>query len=268
MGRSKPFEKSFGTQVSNKIIQLHESNGVKFYNNKNMAVKCFRDSKATQPAILSEIELENGDIFPCDLCLLAVGAIPCTEFIQNSDLELNCRNLVVVNENMKSNVDGVYAAGDITSFPRKCILPGLGFDVHNKNDDLINIGHWAFASSQGKCAALSIINEVNSENHDNKLKVVPFFWSTQFGENVRFSGFNDKYDSIIFHQTKGEFKSDKFKFAAFYIESNQVIGVCTLTWDPMCALFAEILFAGIEVNKGHIQNDPLNSLKKLLKDNN
>ena len=39
--------------------------------------------------------------------------------------------------------------------------------------------------------------------------------------------------------------------------------MCTLDWDPVCALFAEALYDEIEVRRENVTNDPFD-LKKLL----
>ncbi len=140
MGRSRPFEKVFGDQVSAKITQLHESKGVKFYSEKSFDIKRFIGEE-----VISEVELSNGERLPCDMCLLALGGSPCTDFLGDSGLLMSEKGLVVVDGCMKTSVKDVYAAGDVTSFPRGC-LPGLNVQG---GDELVNIGHWGLAMSQG-----------------------------------------------------------------------------------------------------------------------
>lgn len=162
---------------------------------------------------------------------------------------------VCVDKNMKTNLNDVFAAGDITSFPRSC-LPGL---YNPGNEENVSIAHWGLASQQGRSAALSIINQTRTEQIQSELKVVPFFSSTMFGNSLRFSGYNQGYTQVIFH-------SDSNKFAAFYIDtehSNKVTGVCTLNHDPICAIFAELMFNEIEVRVEHVKSNPMD-IKKLL----
>ena len=54
---------------------------------------------------------------------------------------------VIVDRSMKTSINEVYAAGDITSFPRAC-LTGL----NNKKEDSenVSIAHWGLASQQGE----------------------------------------------------------------------------------------------------------------------
>ncbi len=94
---------------------------------------------------------------------------------------------------------------------------------------------------------------------EEPLKNVPFFWSAQFGKNIRFSGFNEKFDSVVFHESE----ENSLKFAAYYVLANRVVGVCTLDWDPLCALFTELMYSGIEVRSEHVKADA-NAIRKLL----
>ncbi len=104
---------------------------------------------------------------------------------------------------------------------------------------------------------MSIINSNTEQDSTSKsgLKIVPFFWSSQHGKNLRFAGYNHHYDVIIFHEDKkGE---NELKFAAFYLLSNIVVAVCSLDWDPVCALFAEAMYNGKQVRREHVERDPL-----------
>ncbi len=140
VGRSRPFEKAFGEKTSAKIIQLHESKGVKFYNDKKFDIKQFIGEKNVK-----EIELCNGEKYSCDLCLLALGGSACTDFLKNSGIVMTETRLVPVDGCMRTSVKDVYAAGDVTSFPRDC-LPGINVEG---GDQMVNIGHWGLAMSQG-----------------------------------------------------------------------------------------------------------------------
>lgn len=254
MGRRPPFESIFGPQVSKKIRILHESKGVKFLIKPDFDLAEYQGSKSGE---IEGVKLKDGSNWPADLVVLAIGSQPVTDFLRNSSIKLTPDNYVQVDEFMQTNIPNVYAVGDIAYFPRSC-LPGLESSNH------VNIAHWGVASSQGRVAAQSIIDSDKSSNSDkHALKVVPFFWSTQYGKSIRFAGLNDGYREILFHEDKT--KQDEFKFAAFYLDSSdKCIGVCTMNWDPVCAIFSEALFAGIQVRKHHIDLDPID-IKKLLK---
>ena len=82
-----------------------------------------------------------------------------------------------------------------------------------------------------------------------------------FKFKVRFAGYNHDYDVILFHEDKKN--ENEYKFAAFYLLSDIVVAVCSVDWDPVCALFAEAMQNGIHVKRHHIEADPLD-IKKLL----
>jgi apoptosis-inducing factor 3 len=259
ISRNKPFESIFGSQAADKIVQLHQSKGVQFITLNNFDIHQFHESQ-TIPGKLGSIQITDhrSDINQsADLCILAIGGQPCTEFLANSsELKMTPNKLIIVDKNMKTNLDDVYAVGDITSFPAECIK-----GIHVTNDTHVNIQHWSVACNQGRSAALALINQSRVENKLNSdFITVPFFWSMQLKKSIRFAGFNKNYDSVVFHDDA----QNALKFAAFYLNKEQiVVGVASLDWDPICAIFTECLYNGIEVKREHIEKDP-NDLKKLL----
>lgn len=158
MSRRKPFEAALGTQASVKIQKLHESKGVKFFTDPKFDIVEFKESKS-KPGTLESVKLNDGSVWPVDLCLLAIGSKTEADFLRSTSLKLNVDNYIYVDKHMKTNVDNVYAAGDVTFFPRSC-LAGLDLTSNktNKSLDYVNIGHWGVASLQGRIAALSIVD--------------------------------------------------------------------------------------------------------------
>ena len=58
------------------------------------------------------IKLESGKTVTTDMVILSIGVSPDTKFLQNSGVNLGERGHILVNENLETNVDGVYALGD------------------------------------------------------------------------------------------------------------------------------------------------------------
>ncbi len=54
----------------------------------------------------------NGDCIESDMVLLAIGVVPDTELAQKAGLELGIKNSVVVNDNMQTSDEDIYAVGD------------------------------------------------------------------------------------------------------------------------------------------------------------
>jgi NADPH-dependent 2,4-dienoyl-CoA reductase/sulfur reductase-like enzyme/nitrite reductase/ring-hydroxylating ferredoxin subunit len=244
----KPFGNVFGDEVADRIVGLHESKGVKFLVEDKLEVVAFQASNESNKRLTS-VKLSNGTELSVDLCLVAIGSRPATSFLAGTAVDLNANGYIIVDENMKTNVPDVFAVGDVTSFPRRCLQSPIDTDDH------VSIGHWHMASSQGKCAAHAIMEDLKP------LRCVPFVWTVHFGKSIRFAGFIDRHDQVVFHSDPD--KKNSLKFAAFYLKSNVVVGMCTCDWDPLCATLAELMYNNVRIARERIEKNPLD-LKNLM----
>ncbi len=99
----------------------------------------------------------NGDRYPCDFAGVAIGLTFNTEYLRGTGLEQD--NGIVVDEYMQTNLENVYAAGDITQFYD--VL--LGEQAQN--------GSWGSAKEQGRVAAVNMASGDESE---------PFQWVSSY----------------------------------------------------------------------------------------
>ena len=86
----------------------------------------------------------------------------------DSNIELDARGNVIVDENLGTNVKDVFAAGDIASFPLRLPIFEAG------ESRRVNVGHWQLALALGKCAGLNVAAQELTQ-----IKTVPFFWTVQ-----------------------------------------------------------------------------------------
>ncbi|ELZ01560.1 FAD-dependent pyridine nucleotide-disulfide oxidoreductase [Natrialba chahannaoensis JCM 10990] len=91
----------------------------------------------------------NGERYECDFAGVAIGLTFNTEFLRGVDLEMD--NGIVVDEYMQTNVDDIYAAGDITRF----------YDV--LLGDQAQNGSWGSAKEQGRVAAVNMAADDEDE---------------------------------------------------------------------------------------------------------
>ena len=63
---------------------------------------------------LKGVELDNGDKFELEGLFIAVGMLPQNEFAKSLGVELNEKGEIVIDRLSRTNVKGVYAAGDVT----------------------------------------------------------------------------------------------------------------------------------------------------------
>ncbi len=99
----------------------------------------------------------NGERYPCDFAGVAIGLTFNTEYLRGTGLETD--NGIVVDEYMQTNLDDVYAAGDITQFYD--VL--LGQQAQN--------GSWGSAKEQGRVAAVNMAADEAVE---------PFEWVSSY----------------------------------------------------------------------------------------
>ena len=128
---------------------------------------------------------------------------------------------------MASTVPGIWAAGDIVSFP-----------LSTYGNQMVSIEHWGVAMYLGKVAALSIMGR------PVEAVTVPFYCTEQCGYSIRVAGHPDGYDDIIL-----DIEKEVRKFLAFYCIDDLVVAVATLNRDPIAAHFANLRKEGQQLRK-------------------
>ncbi|MFC7072202.1 NAD(P)/FAD-dependent oxidoreductase [Halovenus rubra] len=104
----------------------------------------------------------DGDRYEGDWAGVAIGLNFNTEWLQGSGVE--CDNGIIVDEHMQTNVDDIYAAGDITQF----------YDVIL--DDRTQNGAWGSAKEQGSVAAQNMV----ADSEQEEFRWVPTYSITHF----------------------------------------------------------------------------------------
>jgi apoptosis-inducing factor 3 len=162
---SLPLEKILGRELGNLIRKTHEGHGVKFYLGRT-------------PAVIQErhVQLDDGTILDCELVVVGVGVRPNTALAEKAGITTN--NGVLVNEFLETNIEGIFAAGDIARWPD----PRAG---------RIRVEHWVVAERQGQTAARNILGA------RQPFVIPPFFWSNHFDLHIRYVGHGSGGDRAI-----------------------------------------------------------------------
>ncbi len=58
------------------------------------------------------IHLEDGEKVKSDIVILSMGVVPDTAFLKDSGIQLGAKGHILVNDNLETNIKGIYAAGD------------------------------------------------------------------------------------------------------------------------------------------------------------
>jgi NADPH-dependent 2,4-dienoyl-CoA reductase/sulfur reductase-like enzyme len=115
-----------------------------------------------------------------------------------------------VSELLESSVPGVYAAGDIALFPYR-------------TGERIRVEHFVVAERQGQTAAQNMLGA--RIPYDD----VPFFWSAQFGMEVRYVGHASKIEEVV---VGGDIAHDDALIA--YREKGKTVAFASLGRDLAC----------------------------------
>ena len=118
------------------------------------------------------------------------------------------------------NLPGVYAIGDIATYPYR--------GTH------VRIEHWNVAQNAGRTVAKAI-----AQPSSKREPFVPVFWSA-LGSQLRYCGNTvGGYDDVIIQgETSGP------PFAAFYVRGDDVLAVATMGKDPIMSQSAELMRQG------------------------
>lgn len=204
----EPFEATLGPEIGALFRRVHEEHGVKF--KLGSIVYRFEGTSAVEA-----VTLEDGERIEADMVVAGVGVHPATALLEGVDLDED--GGVVVDAHMRA-ADGLYAAGDIASFPD----PRTGKRVR--------IEHWRIAQQQGRVAAH------NMAGKETAFDGVPFFWTRQFDTGLLYVGHASEWDEIIY---AGDVAA--LDFLAFYVKDGRAVAVAGVNRDRDVAALEELL---------------------------
>jgi 3-phenylpropionate/trans-cinnamate dioxygenase ferredoxin reductase subunit len=189
-GGAVPLERVLGEQVGRVLAAIHRDNGVELVFGDQLAA-------LTGNARVERVLTKNGRTLECDFAVVGVGVEPVTELAAPAGVEID--NGILVDELCRTNVQGVYAAGDVANH------------YHPVFRRRVRTEHWQNARRQGRAAALSMLGKAAS--YDD----VPWFWSDQYEHNLQYAGFHTDWDDIV---VRGDLS--KRSFSAFYVKDGTV----------------------------------------------
>jgi NADPH-dependent 2,4-dienoyl-CoA reductase/sulfur reductase-like enzyme len=116
--------------------------------------------------------LDSGERIQADLVVVGIGASPCSDWLAGSGLELDARDgSVLCDATLAASAPGVYAAGDVCSWPSG--LSGRS----------LRLEHWTSAADQGGVAGRNA-----ADGGTRTFDAVPYFWSDWYGRRIQFAG--------------------------------------------------------------------------------
>ncbi|MFB8275427.1 NAD(P)/FAD-dependent oxidoreductase [Nocardia colli] len=166
-----PLAGVFGPQLGALCADLHAAHGVQL--RTGVAVTEFLGGER-----VSAVRLTDGRLLPADAVIVGIGAIPNTEWAQDSPLHID--NGFVTDSCCRTAIPGIYAIGDCA----RAYQDALG--AHHRSE------HWSNATAQARVAAAAIVGEPPA-NVPNT-----YFWSRQYGRMIQFAGHRRSGDAVRF----------------------------------------------------------------------
>lgn len=192
-----PLARVVGEDAGAALTRLHRAHGT--------VVECGAGVEAVEgETAVTGVRLTDGRVFPADLVVVGIGAVPAVEWLAGSGLTLN--HGVVCGQTLAAGPEGVWAAGDVARW----FNPATGA--------LMRVEHWSNAIDQGICAmenALAPDRAATFSRH-------PYFWSDWYDSKIQFAGVARGVPTLV----AGSWEDDSF--VALYGEGDEFRGALTL----------------------------------------
>jgi 3-phenylpropionate/trans-cinnamate dioxygenase ferredoxin reductase subunit len=157
-----------GPMIGDRCRELHAGHGVELH--LGVGVRGF-----VGDGRLAAIELDDGARIEADVAVVALGAIPNTDWLDGSGLSFE-RGGVLCDSTLTAVGDhDVLCAGDVASWPH----PLAGGTV-------VRVEHWTNAAEQGAAAGRNALVEPDQRA---SYEAVPYFWTDQYDVKLQAVGF-------------------------------------------------------------------------------
>ncbi|XP_011176585.1 apoptosis-inducing factor 3 [Zeugodacus cucurbitae] len=234
-----PLADTFGYEIGERLLQLYREKGVQM--KMESRVKEIINDDGLR---IIEVRTVDGYKYPCDVLVIAVGAVPNTSWLIDSTLPLNSDGTIDTDMNLMTVEPNIYVGGDIANAP---ILP-----IANQRK---NIKHFQMAQYHGYIAGINMAGPIQ------ELRAVPLFNTTLFGTYFFHGGFGSVHEISI----HGDLKRLKYVAYLFDRDGNTSY-VTTCSYDATVANFCELLSQGKRLHRSEVvdKSNPHQWMDKLV----
>ncbi|HKH23382.1 MAG TPA: FAD-dependent oxidoreductase [Solirubrobacterales bacterium] len=211
--------RTFGEEVGRWFHELLESKGIEIHGGETLAA--FEgDDHATA------VVTESGKTFDGDMVVVGAGVRPDVMVAERAGLEIDQDNGGIhCDETLRTSVEGIYAAGDVCSYPS---------EIHGRR---LRVEHWDVAMQQGQHAARSMMGDAKP------YEVVPYFFSDLADwVGLEYVGPATEWDEVIWRGDR-----DAGEFAAFYLKDGKVAGALSVESSEELGHARTLLAEGVDV---------------------
>jgi 3-phenylpropionate/trans-cinnamate dioxygenase ferredoxin reductase component len=195
-----PLERALGAEVGAIYRDIHADHGVQML--MNTGVAAFEGDGR-----VGRVRTDDGRLLDCDFVVVGVGVHPRTGLA--SDAGLAVRDGILVDEYLRTDAEGVFAAGDVANAH------------HPFYGERIRVEHWANALNQGPAAARNMLGQALPYER------LPYFFSDQYDVGMEYSGSARTWDRVVF---RGD--PSTREFIALWMTGERVVaGMNVNVWD-------------------------------------
>ncbi|HEX2068643.1 MAG TPA: FAD-dependent oxidoreductase [Actinomycetota bacterium] len=188
-----PLVRVVGPELGRVYESIHRDHGVRFHFDES--VERFEGTGRVEAIVTSK-----KNRIGCDFAVVGVGIRPATEVVEGSGVEVG--NGIIVDQFCRTNVDGVYAAGDVANHDHPLFRRQM------------RVEHWDNALKQGAAAARNMMGTEASFADPH------WFWSDQYDVNLQYMGFATEWDELV---VRGSLEDRNF--VGFYVKDGIVDAV-------------------------------------------
>ena len=168
--------------------------------------------------------------------VVGVGVEPVTDLLAGSGVKVD--NGIVVDEYCRTNLEGIYAAGDVANH------------FHPVFGRSIRVEHRDNAANQGAAAARSMLGKQRPYDE------VPWFWSDQYEYNLQYAGFATEWDQLV---VRGSL--EQRDFVAFYLKGGRLLASVGIDRGRDVARSAALIKARASVAAAQLADDGIDLRK-------
>jgi len=225
-----PLYRALGEDIGRVVEALHRDHGVAMI--LGDAVAAFEGKGRVERVVT-----RDGRRIECELAVFGLGIEPVTEVVAGTGVRVD--NGIVVDDQCRTNVPGVFAAGDVANH------------FHPVCGRQMRVEHWQNGVKQGAAAARSILGR--GQPYDE----VHWFWSDQYDANIQYAGFHAAWDAVVVRGSLAE-----RKFLAFYMAEGRVESVVAINQGRDLRRTLPIIKARVAVDPARLA-DPNVDLRTL-----
>lgn len=225
--RPIPFARALGNEIGALVGDFHLRNEVATH---------FGDSvvDVTEGAVgplgrpTLEVALDSKSILAADTVVVGIGAIPNTEWLEGSGLDIV--DGVACDQHLRAiGVSDVFAVGDVARW---------WHPIHNAQ---VRVEHWTNAVEQARVVANNIVHPDDLSS----FAAVEYVWSDQYGSRLQFVGKTGQGSHVVLRDPQAV-----DRYVALYSRDDGVFaGAMTVDWPKALIFCRQLVSQGLSLNE-------------------